>query len=372
MSPVSYHLGWFPPNALDLEKLFPLIGPANAAIARYAGLLEGLRSPNVLLSPMTVQEAVLSSRIEGTQATMGEVLELEAEDAVFEENTPKKADIREVLNYRAALNEAVRLLDTLPLSQRLVRDTHRVLMQGVRGRAKDPGEYRRVPNWIGPDGCAIEQARFVPVGAEHLPAAMDAWERYLNAEAPDVLVQLAIIHAEFEAIHPFLDGNGRLGRLLVPLYLFSRKVLTRPSFYLSEYLEQHRDEYYARLLAISRDGDWSSWIAFFLHALTEQAAVNQSRVQSILDLYESRKDWIAEQTHSQYGVRALDWMFQKPIFRSTDFRDTVNIPAPTAMRILRVCRDGGMLRELRTGGGRRAAILCFRELVNIAEGHDAF
>jgi Fic family protein len=367
-----YHLGGFPPGKLDLDQLFPLIGPANAAVARYAGLLEGMRSPNVLLSPMTVQEAVLSSRIEGTQATMGEVLALEAEDAVFEENTPKKADIREVLNYRAALKEAVRLLETLPLSQRLVRDTHRVLMQGVRGRAKDPGEYRRIPNWIGPEGCTLEQARFVPVSAESLSAAMDAWERYLHADSPDVLVQLAIVHAEFEAIHPFLDGNGRLGRLLVPLYLFSRRILVRPSFYLSEYLESHRDEYYARLLAISRDGDWTGWVAFFLRALTEQASVNQSRVQAILALYEMRKDWIADETHSQYAVRALDWMFQKPIFKSTDFRDTVGIPAPTAMRILRVCRDGGMLRELRGGGGRRAAILCFRELVNIAEGRDAF
>lgn len=354
MSPVFYHLGGFPPAALDLERLFPLIGPANAAIARYAGLLEGMRSPNVLLSPMTVQEAVLSSRIEGTQATMGEVLELEAEDAVFVDDTPKKADIREVLNYRAALNESVRLLETIPLSQRLVRDAH------------------RVPNWIGPEGCTVEQARFVPVSAKHVPAAMDAWEKYLHTNAPDVLVQLAIFHAEFEAIHPFLDGNGRLGRLLIPLYLFSRKLLVRPNFYLSEYLERHRDEYYARLLAISRDGDWTGWIAFFLRALTEQASVNQSRVQAILDLYDRRKNWITEKTHSQYAVRSLDWMFQKPIFKSTDFRDSVGVPAPTAMRILRVCRDGGMLRELHVGGGRRAAILCFRELVNIAEGHDAF
>src|SRR5690606_33429479 len=130
-----------------------------------------------------------------------------------DESTPQKADIREVLNYRAALNEALRLLDELPLSQRLVRQTHAVLMQGVRGRNKSPGEYRRVPNWIGPEGCAIDEARFVPCSAEELPDAMQAWEAYIHADAPDMLVQLAILHAEFEAIHPFLDGNGRLGRL---------------------------------------------------------------------------------------------------------------------------------------------------------------
>jgi Fic family protein len=371
VSPVLYHRGKFPPAELDWKCLIALIGQANAAVARYSGLLEGIPSASVLLSPMTTQEAVLSSRIEGTQATMGEVLELEAEGA-FEENTAKKADIREVLNYRAALNEAVRLLDTLPLSQRVIRDTHRVLMQGVRGRSKDPGEYRRIPNWIGPDGCTIEQARFVPVGADALPEAMNAFEAYMHSDQPDMLVQLAILHAEFEAIHPFLDGNGRLGRLLVPLFLYSRKALAGPSFYLSEYLEAHRDEYYARLLAVSRDGDWTGWVAFFLKAVTEQASVNQARVQKILALYRSRRDWITEQTHSQYAVQALDWMFRTPIFRSSVFREKVGIPSPTATRILRLCRDGGMLSELHVGTGRRAAILCFPELLNIAEGRDAF
>ena len=372
MSPVLYHAGKFPPPTLDWPQLLPLIGPANAAIARYAGLLHGIPNPNVLLSPMTVQEAVLSSRIEGTQATMGEVLELEAEGGPVDESTAKKADIREVLNYRAALNEATRLLETLPLSQRLIRETHRVLMQGVRGRTMDPGEYRRIPNWIGPEGCTIETARFVPVGADQLPSAMNAWEQYIHADAPDVLIQLAILHAEFEAIHPFLDGNGRLGRLIVPLFLFSRGLLERPNFYLSGYLESHSDEYYDRLLAISRDGDWTGWCGFFLRALIAQAETNQQRVGSILALYQERKEWIAAQTHSQYAVRALDWMFKRPIFRSSDFRDAADIPAPTATRILRVCRDNGILRELRPGSGRRAAVMCFPELLNIAEGHDAF
>ena len=372
MTAVLYHDGRFPPGDLDWPCLLPLIGPANAAIARYAGLLQGIPNPNVLLSPMTVQEAVLSSRIEGTQATMGEVLELEAEGGALDESTPKKADIQEVLNYRAALNEATHLLETLPLSQRLVKTTHRVLMQGVRGRSKDPGEYRRIPNWIGPEGCPIEQARFVPCGADRLSSAMSAWEAYLHADAPDVLVQLAIAHAEFEAIHPFLDGNGRLGRLIVPLFLFSRGLLSRPNFYLSEYLESHRDEYYERLLAISRDGDWTGWCAFFLQALITQAETNQSRAQSILELYRTRKDWIADRTHSQYGVRALDWMFERPIFKASDFAASAGIPGPTSNRILRICRDNGLLRELRPASGRRAAILCFPELLNIAEGHEAF
>ena len=372
MSAVLYHGGKFPPATLDWQVLLPLIGPANAAIARYDGVLDGVPSPDVLLTPLTTQEAVLSSRIEGTQATLGEVLEFEAEGDIADESTPKKADIREVLNYRMALREATRLLDTLPLSQRLVREVHKVLMQGVRGHNKAPGDYRRVPNWIGPANCAIEQARFIPAGADILPQAMNDWEIYLNADAPDRLVQLAIVHAEFEAIHPFLDGNGRLARLMIPIFLFSQKLLARPNFYLSAYFERNRDEYYERLLAVSREGDWTGWCAFFLRGLIAQAEENQAKAQEILTLYKERKDWIVGATHSQHAVRSLDWMFAHPIFRTSHFIKDSGIPGQTAARILREVRDKGLLKEIRPASGRRAATLLFPALLNIAEGKDAF
>ncbi|MGH6842792.1 MAG: Fic family protein [Methylocella sp.] len=366
-----YHDERFPPRELDWPRLLPLIGPANAAIARYDGVLHGVPNPNVLLSPLSVQEAVLSSRIKGTQTTLGEVLEFEAEGELFDESTPKKADIHEVLNYRAALNEAIRLLNELPLSQRLIRGAHKVLMQGVRGHNKSPGEYRRIPNWIGPEGCTIERARFVPCGADRLPQAMDEWERYLHAAAPDRLVQLAIVHAEFEAIHPFLDRNGRLGRLLVPLFLFSQGLLSRPNFYLSAYLEAQRDEYYDRLLEVSRTDDWSGWCEFFLRALIAQAKENQTKAQTILSLYAERKDLIIDITRSQHAVRALDWMFDRLIFKTSDFIKSAGIPGPTAKRILREVRDQGLLSEIRPASGRRAAILAFPALLNIVEGRTA-
>jgi Fic family protein len=182
--------------------------------------LHGIPNAQVLLSPLTSQEAVLSSRIEGTQATLGEVLEFEATKEPA--SGDKRDDIQEVLNYRQAMRHAVNAMKTLPLSQRVVRDAHRVLMHGVRGEKKAPGEYRRTQNWIGPPGCRVEQARFVPPAADRLPDLMSAWEKYLHGAASDRLVQLAILHAEFEAIHPFLDGNGRLGRLLVPLFLVDK------------------------------------------------------------------------------------------------------------------------------------------------------
>ena len=363
---VHYALGRFPPRHLDLERLLPLVGPANASLARYEGVLVGVPNSSVLLAPLTTQEAVLSSRIEGTQATFGEVLEFEAGD--LSSDAEKRADILEVFNYRSALDYAAQQLRTLPLSMRLVKNTHRVLMQGVRGENKSPGEYRRIPNWIGSPGCSMETARFVPVNAEQIPQAMSNWERYLHSDAPDMLIQLAIMHAEFEAIHPFLDGNGRIGRLLVPLFLLEKKLLTNPNFYISAYLEANRDEYYERLLNVSKDDDWTSWCVFFLTAIIEQASSNYNRAKSILELYQVRKAWITELTHSQYAVTALDWFFSRPIFRSSDFMVSSGIPKPTANRIVRLCRDNGLLQTLRQGSGRRSSILQFSELVSIAEG----
>jgi len=368
MAAVTYHLGRFPPATLDWPRLIPLLGPAAAAVARYDGMLAAIPNPGVLLAPLTTQEAVLSSRIEGTQATMGEVLEFEAGQ---EAPTPeRREDIHEVLNYRRAMGEAERLLAELPLSQRVIREMHRVLLDGVRGQHTAPGEYRRIPNWIGPPGCSLKEARFVPISADRLPKAMSAWERYLHADAPDRLVQLAILHAEFEALHPFLDGNGRLGRMLVPLYLWQTGLIRRPMFYVSAYFEARRDAYYDALLAVSRDDDWTGWCGFFLEAVRTQAEDNLSKAQGILALYENMKRRLPEMTRSQYAVRALDWIFAKPIFSAPDFIAGAGIPAPTARRFLGVLRKHRVLKDLRAGRGRRAAVLAFPALLNIAEGRE--
>lgn len=365
MPPVLYHRGKFPPKALDLERLFPLIGPANAAIARYDGVLHAIPNAQVLLSPLTTQEAVLSSRIEGTQATFGEVLEFEASEVA--ENEEKLNDIHEIIQYRAALRSAVVEMKDLPLSQRLMRNAHEVLMQGVRGRNKTPGEYRRVPNWIGAVGCEQDTAKFVPPDAGDIADYMGEWEIYLHGDAPDRLIQLAVLHAEFESIHPFLDGNGRLGRLLVPLFLVDKKMLSGPNFYISAYLEAHRDEYYDRLLAVSRDDDWTGWCMFFLEAVTRQAESNGQRARAILELYNKKKEWIIDVAKSQYGVRVLDWFFTRPVFRASDISKTSNIPSASASRFVRIARDHGLLTELRPARGRRSAILAFSDLLHIVD-----
>ena len=366
--PVQYHYGKFPPKNIDWLRLIPLIGPANAALARYDGTLAAIPNPSILLTPLTTQEAVLSSKIEGTQATMGEVLEFEAEGDSKDLPQQKKADINEVLNYRKAMHHAEAMLNTLPLCQRVIKEAHRVLLAEVRGHSAARGEYRKVPNWIGPPGCSIEEARFVPISAEHLQEAMSRWENFIHAQMPDRLAQLAVLHAELEALHPFLDGNGRLGRMFIPLFLHTAGLIRAPMFYISAYFERERAEYYARLAAVSSDEDWTGWCEFFLKAIIDQAEENQSKAASILNLYEDKKRQLVDLTHSQYAIHALDFFFSRPVFNATDFTSAKDIPAATAKRILVLLRDSGMLKTIREAKGRRPAVYAFLELIDVAEG----
>lgn len=367
-APVLYHLDGFPPKQIDWARLVPLIGRANAALARYDGLLAAIPNAAVLLSPLTTQEAVLSSKIEGTNVTMAEVLEIEA-GADGEVTQPKRDDAEEIRNYRIALSFAAKSVVERPLTPHLLREVHALLMDGVRGHDKDPGSFRTEQNWIGHAGCTIEEASFVPIPQPHLQAGLDLWSSYVASRAePDPLAQLAVVHAEFEALHPFKDGNGRLGRMIIPLFLYERKILSGPNFYMSGYLEARRDQYVERLRAVSRDGAWTAWCAFFLEGLIEQASENQSKAQAILDLHQHMHRRVAELTRSQYAGLVVDFLFSRPVFASTHFVEGSKIPRPTALRFLSVLREVGVLRTIRDGAGRRAAIFAFPDLLNIAEG----
>jgi len=370
--PVQYHYGKFPPAELDWNQLIPLIGPANAALARYDGTLNAIPNPNVLLSPLAMNEAVLSSKIEGTVTTITEVLKFEAGAGTAGKSPEKAADFKEVINYRNAMRYAVVALKDLPLCQRVIKNAHKILLEGVRGKNNTPGEYRRGPNWIGPEGCKVEGASFVPISADKLPKGMSVWEKFIHEKSLDLLVTLAILHAEFEALHPFLDGNGRMGRMFVPLFLFKTNILTRPTFYISEFFEKNRDKYYERLRAVSRDGAWTEWCEFFLMALATQAEINQKKASSILKLYEKQKQSFADMSRSQYAIRALDFIFRNPIFEATAFTKKAKIPEPTAKRILRLLLNERILRTLRKPSGSRSGMYAFRVLLNITEGKEAF
>ncbi|WP_420463318.1 Fic family protein [Candidatus Palauibacter sp.] len=371
MPPVRYVEGAFPPeDRLDWSKLIPMIGPASAALARYDELLATIPGPDVLLAPLTTQEAVLSSRIEGTRATMGDVLGFEAGGRTI--SPDREADVREILNYRVAMAGAIADLADLPLCQRVVLSAHRVLLSGVRGAGKSPGTYRRVPNWIGPPGSSPEDATYVPIGADKLPAAMDARERYLHATVPDPLVQLAILHAEFEALHPFLDGNGRLGRMLVPLFLWQQGIIRQPVFYISAYLEERRDRYHESLLRVSREDDWTGWCQFFLDAVKTQAEDNRRKTEAVFNLFEETTRWFSAVTRSRGAIDALRWLFANPVFSSSDFVRTTRSSRRTSLRWIATLYDRGILSEIATSAGSRPRILAFPALLNIVEGRDVF
>ncbi|MBT6469626.1 MAG: Fic family protein [Candidatus Marinimicrobia bacterium] len=357
------------PPDLDWKKLVPLIGKANAAIARYDGLLQSLINPSVLLSPITTNEAVLSSRIEGTQASLSEVLEHDAGLDTGKSPTINE-DIKEISNYRKVLRIAEDELKNRPISLNFVKSLHAVLLDSVRGKNKEPGQFRKDQNWIGKKGTPIETARFVPPSPLILQEHLEKWEKFLcRDDYSDPFVQLAIVHAQFEILHPFIDGNGRIGRLFIPLFLYMKKCLNSPMFYLSEYLETHRDEYYDGLLSISSENNWHGWIEFFLQAIVIQSDTNISKAKEILSLYDNLKDKFIDVTHSQYAVPALDTFFKIPIINTVEFYKLSGIPnRMTANNLLRKLVDSQSIILLKQGQGRQPSVYAMPNLINIAEG----
>lgn len=355
-----------PPKNLDYEKIISLVGQANAELARYDGLLQAVMNPEILLSPLTTQEAVVSSKIEGTQATLDEVLKHEATIELPDES--KRQDVQEIVNYRKTLKIAEHELRQRPLSLFLIRQMHRELMNSVRGADKRPGQFRKIQNWIGEPGSPIDRAIFVPPEPAVMRDHLLLFEKYVQSEDSDVLIQTANVHAQFELLHPFLDGNGRIGRLLIPLFLFYKRRLSRPMFYLSSYMEKRRDEYYYRLLAISEQNDWEGWIQFFLKAVKAQAEENGTKIKRILDLYLQMRDIIMERTRSRYAHQLLDAIFDKPIFRSIDVQKKSTIPKQSLMPMLKLLQQEKTIITLRQARGRMPAVFAFPQLLGIVEG----
>ncbi len=351
-----------PVENLDWSRLVNLVGKANAEVARFDALLQTLRNPMLLLRTMITQEAVLSSRIEGTQATLDEVLRFEA---FPDEGSPKFADIQEVINYRKALQFGSENLDRISLSLRLLREMHKILMNGVRGKDRDPGNYRRVQNWIGPSGSVMASATFVPPTPEKIIGHLGNLEKYIHTDDKDFLVQAAIVHAQFELIHPFLDGNGRLGRILLATFLYFKKALSFPMFFQSAYFEMHREEYYRKLQEVSGSNDWEGWIEYFLTGVAEQSKVNTGKVKSIHSLYEQKKERIAVVTRSQYSIRVLDYLFSKPVFRSSDFAAESRIPKATANRILQQLEEAKVIFFVSKGKGTAPSVYGFTKLIRL-------
>jgi Fic family protein len=269
------------------------------------------------------------------------------------------------------MRQAEEELKSRPFSLNLLKALHATLLEGVRGKFKGRGQFRTTQNWIGVPGTPLAEALFVPPAPVKLMAHLHNWESYYHFDRPDPLVQLAIVHAQFELIHPFLDGNGRLGRMIVPLFLYERKLISSPVFYLSAYLESHRDEYVTglRRLGEKTPAAWAKWIAFFLDAMDRQAKENTTKARAMIDLYHQLKIRMIDLTRSQYAVPLLDRLFEQPVFASSQFAERSGMPSkPMVINLLAKLKNAGILKVVREGSGRRPQILALAELVNICEG----
>lgn len=363
----------FEPDRLPLEGLdyARLIGPASEAraeLAEYNVLLSRLENPALMLSPLMTQEAVLSSRIEGTQATLEDVLDYDAGQIFTGESGN---DIQEITNYRTAMAQAYEHLQEMPINLWMIRQMHQTLLNSARGQNKSPGQFRMQQNWIGPPGThRIEDATYIPPDPTQLMGHLENWAEYLAFEDREPLVQTAIIHAQFELIHPFLDGNGRMGRLLIPLYLYQRKVLSYPMFYMSDFLESHRDGYYFRLRSISQAGKWNDWIEFFLLGVTNQALKNRVTLTKIESLRVKTQETVVKITKSPQSSKIVQAIFTQPVLQAKDFVRLTGLSKQTAARNLRQLKAAGILTVVRKASGSIGERLAFVDLIDIVSGMD--
>lgn len=371
MSPVHYRSEGFPPEGrLDWRRLAPLIGPAAAAIARYDCVLARIPNPRALLAGLHVREAVWSSRVENIFTSVTDVIEMRA--GLVPTNPYASDDAHEVVCHLAAERQVREMVDELPLSLRVIRKAHALLLAGARGWNKSPGTFRRAPVWIGAPGSTQETATFVPAPASQVPDAMSAWERYIHADARDRLVQIAVQHAEFEAIHPFLDGNGRMGRMLIPVLMHQYGLISTPVFGLSVRIAARRSFYYDGLLGVSRDDDWTGWCLYALDAMRNQAREGVTVVEAILALRTEVEAALTNRARAHHLAPALDRLFAYPVFRVSDFVSVGDIPPRTARRLLWQLRYAGVLEEAAPASGSRSAVLGFPRLLEILEAGEQF
>ncbi|GAA5335288.1 Fic family protein [Thermus hydrothermalis] len=356
--PLPPPLEWTPP-------LVRLLDEARGNLGELAGLLHTLPNPYLFIRPFIRKEAVLSSRIEGTQASLVDVYAMEAQAPLFP-NPNLREDAQEVLNYIRALERGRALLKELPLSLRLLKEMHAVLLQGVRGQNRAPGEFRRAQNWIGPPGCTLAEARYVPPPPGPMLEALDALERFWHSDhGLPPLVEIALVHYQFEAIHPFLDGNGRIGRLLITLMLLERNLLPEPALYLSAYFERHRSQYYDLLLRVSQTGDWMSWIVFFLKGVKTEAKDATQKAQRLIALRQNWRQIYQDKGGSAHLLALIDLLFEQPVLTASIVRERLEVTHAWAMRLIGRLVEDGILTPL--SQARRNRLYGAREILQTLE-----
>lgn len=351
-----------PPTLGYDAELVKLLSRADAALSELSGLGRLLPNPHLLSAPWMAREAVLSSRIEGTRASLADVLI----DEVGGERVGAKPpdDLGEVRNYIAALEHGIARLSKLPLSLRLVREIHAKLMKGVRGDRATPGEFRRSQNWIGPAGSTPATAAYVPPPVSEMHACLDHWEKFLHSRdtIPD-LVQCALIHEQFEAIHPFLDGNGRVGRLLITLFLIERGRLSQPLLYLSDYIDEHRRDYYDLLQRVRTHGDWDSWLRYFINGVHVTAVDAVKRTTHVIELREDFRRRVGDKPRF---LALVDQLFTNPYITAAHAQGVLEVSAPTARKMMEFLVERKLIEKL--GERRWAKLYLSRPVLEAIEG----
>jgi Fic family protein len=356
----AFHPDPLPPKLEWTPRLIRALSDADQVLGRLAGEGRRLPNPHLLIRPFVQREAVYSSRIEGTQSTLGELLAAEAGATV--ERSPE--DLQEVGNYVVALNYGIKRLDTLPLSIRLVTELHQKLMRGVRGDHATPGELRRSQNWIGPVGCTLANATYVPPPPDVLMECLGAWEGFLHDESLPALVQSALAHYQFETIHPFLDGNGRVGRLLITLLLHHRGVLPMPLLYLSAFFEATRRDYYGTLLGVTQRSAWEEWLFYFLNGVARQSEDALSRAQRINQLLDQWRERISQDA-SPVAFRLLDLLAMNPFITVRKAEEQLDVAYNTAAAALRLLAKRHIVKQI--NDARRDRVFCAQALLDILE-----
>jgi Fic family protein len=362
---VKYHYDKFPPTALNYNNLIEPLLKATDAVARYDQMLKNMHNSEILLAPLRNQEAIISSRMEGTVSTMDEIMKYEADYADQNiSNSNVRSEVLETILYRRSLNSAqIALSKGYPLSLSMIKNLHQQLLYFGRGANKDPGEFKKEQNYLADKNK--KKILFIPISPEKLIDGLEILFKYINESNDPQLIKAALTHLEFEALHPFKDGNGRIGRMLITLMLWQSQLISAPHFYISGYFEGHKDQYIDTMRRVSEDNDWESWCAFFLDAVEQQAKSNLLIAENIKNLYEKMKDIFRDDLGSKWCMSALDFVFTTPVFRNNKFTTNSNIPSNTAARFTRKMLDSGMLKTLEEASGRRSALYSFEPLMDL-------
>lgn len=361
---VPYHDGQFPPQHIDLAKIMPALINASSAIARYDQMLKNMHNNDILLAPLRNQEAVISSRMEGTISTMDEIMQYEADYAADEYAEHIRTDIIETLLYQRTLKNVQQAMNKgYPLSPSLLKTMHQQLLSYGRGATKSPGQFKTEQNYLA--DTLNKKILFIPIAPEKLADGLQRLFDYINQDSNPILLKTAVSHLEFEALHPFQDGNGRIGRMLITLMLWQNQTISEPHFYISGYFEEHKNRYVDLMRQVSQTGDWNEWIIFFLQAVESQSMRNLHISENIRQLYEEMKQVFSQVLASKHALTVLDFIFTYPVFRNSSLAEKTALPPATANRLSKALHEKGLLTVTEESSGRKSTRYSFEHLMNL-------